>query len=272
MSAINLPNSSSPGRRRLILGLMLLAALGLGLTALARAEIAQKGDVRIAVNGKLSPTALPRHGEAPVRVTVSAKVSATGGGQPPAMRQLSIAVSKYGHLDTTGLPVCQLDQIQPSTTDDALAACRRSLIGQGTFLADVPESANAPFPSEGKIYAFNGESEGHPAILAHVYGVKPAPASYTMAFEITHSSGDYGTTLSATLPPVKLGSGAITGLSLSLGKNYTAKGRRRSLFSGSCPAPSGIHLVAFRFAKVRASFFDGPSLQTTLSRACTAKG
>jgi hypothetical protein len=187
------------------------------------------------------------------------------------MRQMSIAINRYGRLDTTGLPVCKLDQIQPATTGDALAGCRRSLIGEGRFLADVPEQGG-PFPSDGKIYAFNGELDGRPAILAHVYGVKPAPASFTMTFVITKSKGTFGTALKANLPPVKAGDGAITGISLSLGKTFSAAGQRRSLFSGSCPAPKGVPRAAFKFADASVTFADGRTLRSTLNRSCKAKG
>ncbi len=328
-------------RPLLLVGLLLAA---LALAAIARAEIDQKGEVRVNFEGKLTPSALPRSGDAPVRVAVSAKVTTASGDAPPAMRQMSIAINRYGRLDTTGLPVCRLEKIQPATTDDALAACRRSLIGEGRFSADVPDRGG-PFPSEGKIYAFNGElgcspaeattgrlwpstsrtqgvREGEraslpgrgssggrspvvaslsereqrtgdlsardlnprdrgqrdarcqprPAILAHVYGVKPAPASFTMAFVISRSKGTFGTTLSADLPPVKAGSGAITGISLSLGKNFTAAGKRHSLFSGTCPAPQGVRKAGFKFARASVAFAAGPTLSTTLNRACTALG
>ena len=48
---------------------------------------------------------------------------------------------------STGLPVCRVDQIQPSTTDGALAACRRSLVGEGHFSANVKLPEQSPFPS-----------------------------------------------------------------------------------------------------------------------------
>jgi hypothetical protein len=259
--------------RRASLPLILIGALlaALALAAIARAELDQGSGVRVNFQGKLTPQALPRSGEAPVRVAVSAKVMTTTGEAPPAMRQMSIAINRYGRLHTTGLPVCSLEQIQPATTDDALAACRRSLIGEGRFFADVPETGG-PFPSEGKIYAFNGSLDGRPAILAHVYGVKPAPASFTMAFVISRSKGTFGTTLKADLPPVKAGGGAITGISLSLGKNFKAAGKRRSLFSGSCPAPEGVRKAGFKFARASVTFAGGPTLQTTLNRSCTALG
>jgi hypothetical protein len=257
-----------PAKGRVVSVVVLIALLG--LAALAQAEVVQKDNLRVNFEGSLSPTALPRSSEAPVKVAVSAKVTSTNGKTPPPMRQIQIAINRYGHLDSTGLPVCQLDQIQPATTDDALDACRRSLVGEGRFLANV--SGRAPFPADGKIYAFNGEVDGRPAILAHVYGTSPAPASFTLAFVISKAGGTYGTTLKAALPPVDSGSGYITGIYLNLGKTYSAAGKRRSYFSASCPAPKGLSKAVFSFAKAAVSFTGGPTLSSVLTRTCKAKG
>lgn len=251
-----------------VAGLAILLAL-LCLGALAQAETVRKGDLQVRFEGKLAPQKLPRSGQAPVKVSVSAQVSSTGTEPPPPMRQISIAINKYGLLDPSGLPVCQLEQIQPATTDDALGACRRSLVGEGRFLANV--SGHAPFPADGKIYAFNGELEGRPAILAHVYGTKPAPASYTLAFVISRAKGTFGTTLKATLPPVTPGSGYITAIYLTLGKSFTSGGKRHSYFSASCPAPKGFPGASFPFAKASIGFQGGPTIDSTLNRTCKAK-
>jgi hypothetical protein len=255
-------------RRAALTGLLLVAVLGLG--AIARAETVQRDNLRVSFEGKLAPTSLPRSRQAPVRVSVSAKVTSTNATPPPPMQRMAIAINKYGHLDATGLPVCQLDQIQPATTDDALAACRRSLVGEGKFLATVV--GHAPFPSNGKIYAFNGELEGRPAILAHVYGTVPAPASYTIAFVVSKSKGTFGTTLKATLPPVKEGSGYITGIFLTLGKSFSSHGKKHSYFSASCPAPKGFSEAVFPFAEASVGFQGGRTLKSTLTRSCKAKG
>jgi hypothetical protein len=252
-----------------VAGLFGLLAL-LWLVAIAQAETAQEGNLRVSFEGQLSPQALPRSGQAPVKVSVSVKVASTDGAAPPPMREISIAINRYGRLDATGLPVCRLDQIQPATTDDALAACPRSLVGEGRFLADVV--GNAPFPADGKVYAFNGEVDGKPAILAHVYGTAPAPASYTLAFLVSRSKGTFGTTLKAKLPPVKADSGHITAIYLTLGKSFSAGGKRHSYFSASCPAPKGFTKAVFPFAKASVGFQGAPPLGTTLTRTCQAKG
>jgi hypothetical protein len=246
----------------------LLALLCLG--ALAQAETVRKGELQVRFEGKLAPQKLPRSGAAPVTVSVSAKVSSTGAQAPPPMRQIAIAINRYGRLDPSGLPLCQLEEIQPATTDDALAACRGSLVGEGRFLANV--SGHAPFPADGKIYAFNGEFEGKPAILAHVYGTAPAPASYTLAFVISRSKGTFGTTLKATLPPVAPGAGYITAIYLTLGKSFSAAGKRHSYLSASCPAPKGFPGASFPFAQASVGFQAGPTLSSTLNRSCQAKG
>lgn len=258
------------GRLRGSLAALLLLPALLGLVVQAGAETVRKGELQVAFEGKLTPNSLPRSGQAPITVSVSAKVSSTGTEPPPAMHQIEIAINAHGHVDPAALPVCSLEQIQPATTDDALAACKRSLVGEGRFLADV--SGHPPFPAEGKIYAFNGEVEGKPAILAHVYGTVPAPASYTLAFLISRSKGTFGTTLKATLPPVVPGSGYITAIYLKLGRTFSEGGRRRSYITASCPAPKGFPGAVFPFARASVGFQGGPTVGTTLTRSCKARG
>jgi hypothetical protein len=239
--------------------------------AIAAAETVQKGGLRANFEGKLAPTKLPRSSQAPVHVSVSAEVRSTTSKPPPPMREISIAINENGHLNNAGLPICRLDQIQPATTSDALAICRRSLIGEGRFTANVLLKGQAPFPNDGKVFAFNGNVDGKPAILAHVYGTQPAPASFTLAFVISRSRGTFGTTLKAKLPPVKEGAGYITGIYLSLGKSFVSHGKRNSYFTASCPLPRGVSSAVFPFAKASVGFQGGRSLGSVLVRTCKAK-
>jgi hypothetical protein len=248
--------------------LAVLAVLCLG--TMARAETVQHGNLRVSFQGELSPHSLPRTSDAPIKVSVAAKIASVTAKTPPQLRQMSIAINHYGHLDATGLPVCELDQIQPATTDDALAVCRRSLVGEGSFSAKVLLKGQAPFPSNGKVYAFNGELNGKPAILAHVYGTQPAPTSYTLPFVISRAKGTYGTTLTASLPAVTSNSGYVTGISLKLGKTYSYRGKRHSYLSASCPAPQGFPGTSFSFAKASFGFAGGQTLSSTLTRSCKA--
>ena len=239
--------------------------------AAGASEVTQRGHLRVTFDGALRPHALPRQGVAPVRVTVGAKIATTDAKTPPQLRKISIAINKNGRFDPTGLPICRLDQIQPSTTADALEACRSSLIGEGQFAAKVLLAGQAPFPSNGKVYAFNSRLDGKPAILAHVYGTQPAPASYTLPFVLSRAKGTFANVLSASLPAVTSNSGYITGLEMTLGRNFTYKGKRRSYLSAGCPAPKGFPGAVFSFA--RASFgFGSKTVSSTLSRSCRVEG
>jgi hypothetical protein len=252
--------------------LLFAAALTLALVGVAGAEITQHGTLRVSFNGKLTPHKLPRSGLAPVKVSVATKITTTNGQNPPQLRQIAIAINRHGHFSPQGLPLCSLEEIQPSTTAGALSACRGSLVGDGSFTAKVLISHQAPFPSEGKVYAFNGRYRGKPAILAHIYGTSPVPASYTIPFEVTPIKGTYGTLLSASLPLITGNSGYITGLSLALGRSFTFHGERRSYFSAGCPAPKGFAKAVFPFAKASFSFARQKSVSSVLTRSCGVGG
>jgi hypothetical protein len=318
------------------LALSLLIAFA-SLAAFAKAEITQKGDLRVSFQGKIQPHALPRSAAAPVTVSVGTRIATADGASPPQLRSISIAVNRNGHFQPAGLPVCNLRDIQPATNANALAACRSALIGHGTFSAKVLLPQSSPFPSNGKVLAFNGvigcrpgerrlrhlapdsrarhsthllwlgpgrlwpsssrtqEGRGgerapardpnpsdrgqrdakchsRPAILAHVYGPKPIPTSYTIPFVLKQSMGTFGTTLTASLPQVTGNSGYITGLTLNLERSFSSHGKRRSYVSASCPAPRGIALVSFPFARASFGFAGGRALTSTLTRSCMVAG
>jgi DNA-binding beta-propeller fold protein YncE len=234
-------------------------------------ELVQQGRLRVAFEAAFAPKALPRSGAAPIGVSVGAKISSADGGEPPQLRRISIALNREGRLDLTGLPVCHLREIEPATTANALAACRGALVGEGHFEAKVHLDSQSPFPSSGKLYAFNARLHGRPAILAHVYGTDPVPTSYTLPFEIGKSKGTFGTTLRASLPRVTGSSGMVTGLSMELGRRFSYRGRRHSYLSAGCPAPKGFSGAPFPLAKAKLGFAGGKSLSKTLTRNCRVR-
>jgi hypothetical protein len=251
------------------LALTTTAAL-LALASLAGAETIQKGAVRIAFNGKITPQKLPREGMASVAVAVSTKIAAAKGKPLAQLRKIEIAINRHGALDSTGLPVCEISDIQPATTEKALQACRGSLVGEGHFAAEVALSRQATFPSAGKMFAFNGTYKGRPAILAHVYGDQPVPTSFTLPFVISQSKGTFATTLTATFPAAD--NNLVTAIDLELQRTYPYRGQKRSYASAGCPAPKGFPGASFPFAKASYVFAGGRKLSSTLTRSCRARG
>jgi hypothetical protein len=217
------------------------------------------------VDGALTPKRLPRKGSAPVSVSVKGEIEALGGTEDlPQLQKLQIAINSAGHLDVAGIPHCRIGHINPSTNRQALEACRSSLIGEGSFSANVVLPEQSPFPSKGKLLAFNGTIGRQPAVFAHIYGTDPLPTSYVFAFRITQRpKGTYGTILETSFPRATGDWGYVTGLELNLDKRFLTAG---------CPAPAGFSKVVFPLMKTSFQFKGGLNLQNTLTRSCQAKG
>lgn len=257
--------------RRALLAATLLA-LGALLVPLASAEVSQKRGVRVSVDGSLAPSKLPRDGAAPVAVSFSGEIGSTKSSGPPQLRKVEIAINRHGHLDTRGLPRCEMGDIDPSTTQEAIAACRSSLIGEGRFSANVKLPEQSPFPSKGKILAFNGRFGGRPAVFAHIFGTSPVPTSIVLPFAIADAGGTFGTVLTASLPQATGDWGYVTGIGMTLKRKYSFRGERRSYMSAGCPAPAGFRQVFFPLARTTFSFEGGLAVTSTLTRSCRVRG
>jgi hypothetical protein len=266
---------TTPARRR---GAVLLAALLatsalVGLAASSSlAEVSQLGSLRVSVEGQISPRALPRSAAAPVAVSFAGRITSVDGSPPPQLEAISIAINRHGQLTRRGIPNCRMGRIDPSTTTEALAACRSSLVGEGTFSANVKLPEQSPFPSQGKVWAFNGRFRGKPALLAHIYGTNPVPTSYVLPFTIEKSRGAYGTVLTASLPRVTGDWGFVTGISMRLARRFSFRGRQQSYLAAGCPAPRGFATAVFPLAQTKFSFEGGKVLTSTLNRTCLVRG
>jgi hypothetical protein len=238
----------------------------------ARAETEIKDGVKVSVTGKLTPTVLPRRGTAPIGVSIGGKIALTRPGTLPKLTRLTIALNRNGHLDTRGLPRCRIRRILPSTSREALASCGAGLVGEGSFAANVKIPEQSPFPSQGKVLAFNGRFHGQRAILAHIYGTVPVPTSYVLPFTISRTAGTYGTVLEADFPEVTGDWGYVTDIAMSLHRRFAYRGRTRGYLNAGCPAPKGFTVVTFPLVRTRFEFDNGLTIATTLNRTCRAKG
>lgn len=250
---------------------MLAAACLAAIPGPAAAEVVQRGAVRVAVDGGVTPKRLPRHGAAPISVRIEGRITPVGSAGLPQLRRIEVAINSHGRVDRRGLPRCSVGRIQPSTTDDALKLCRGALVGRGRFSANVVLPEQSPFPSRGRVLAFNGTHRGRPAILAHIYGTTPAPTSRVLPFVMRRAKGTFGTVLSASLPQVTNQWGYVTGISITLHRLFRDSGRTRSFVSASCPAPAGFPGALFPFARARFEFAGSLGLESVLSRACAVR-
>jgi len=249
------------------LGALLLAS------ALASAEVAQKGTLRVNVSGKLSPQRLPRTGAAPIEVSVGGQISTTDKSPPPRLQNIAIELNKGGRIDYTGLPLCPYGAIQTASSQRALSACKAALVGKGSFDAEITLAGQAPYAIKGKLLAFNGQSKGKPVLFGQIYASHPFATSFVIVFAIKKiGKGTYGTALRAQLPKALSTWGKLTGIELRLSRHYSYKGSSHSYLSAGCPAPRGISKASFAFARASFGFEGGKVLSSTLNRSCRVGG
>ncbi len=245
----------------------------LGTAAIAQAEITQQGTLRLDVDGKLAPSALPRKGASPISVSVNWGLSTTDQSAVPKLKKLSIAINRHGHFDTAGLPTCEVSRIQPASTSRAISACRSSLVGKGSFSANVALQGQVPYATGGSLAVFNGKKHNKPVLLGQIYSAHPFPTSFVIVFSVNNKPhGAYGTSLSATIPRALSSWGNLTGIKMRLSRRYRVAGKRHSYVSAGCPAPKGFPRATFPLAQASFGFAGGTKLSSVFTSTCRARG
>lgn len=258
-------------RRRIAIPIA-IALAALACVGVARGELSQSGDLRIAFDGGFTPRMLPRDRLAPVTINVTGSIRTTDGSRPPQLRRMVVAINRNGRLFTRGLPACPAGLLQSTTTEAALERCGPALVGRGSFATNVDFPNSSAFPAQGETLAFNGRSDGRPAILMHFYVSTPVQATLVIPFKIGHRSrGEFGTVLSARIPLLAGDQGYVTDIGLTIGRKFRYGGNRHSLLSASCAAPAGFPGAVFEFAKGSFYFANGQKLTTSLTRDCRVR-
>ena len=211
---------------------VVLAALLLLATAIATAATIQQGDLRITVLAQVKPYKLPRTHPAPIAVFVAGHLQNANGGIPHKLQRMTIRVNKHGLLQSKGLPVCQVHQIQPASDERALENCGDAVIGAGQFWANIVLPDQGAYRTQGRLLIFNGRDKGgRPQILAHIYTTHPFVSSFVIPFSMKRiSKGSYGTELKASLPEALGSWGYLDRIKLTLKRKYTYRGQHLSYF------------------------------------------
>jgi hypothetical protein len=222
--------------------------VGLTLLALsvpvATATVIQSGNLRVTVLAQVEPPKLPRRTPAPIAVFISGHVGSVDGSIPPQLQKMTVKVNRHGLLQSKGLPVCRLPQIQPGSTERALANCSDALVGSGRFWASVVFPEQRPYPT----------------------------SSFVVSFALKHiDQGPYGTELSASLPQALGDWGFVDRIKLTLKRKYRYLGKELSYFNAACPAPKGTTSASFPLATADFSFAGGEQISVTVPKSCRVK-
>lgn len=254
--------------RRALTAALLAALLVFGVSAGSRAEVTATHDAIITFNSRISPRILPRSGSAPVAIHIEGHVKKRKGRRAASLTKIEIAIHKAATLVSKGLPTCDIAEIDPASSAEALAKCPHAQIGHGRIRAEstFPGQPNASF--DGRVLLFNGRLEdGRPAILIHVFNASP-PSSFVVPFTISKRRGLYGTVLTARVRINRWS--RVTDFNLVLNRSFRSAGHRHSYLNASCPVPKGFSVGFSPFVRATLSFSNGARAHITVVSSCEA--
>jgi hypothetical protein len=253
-------------RKKLLRALTIVGVLCLAGAGTAYALRLQVGKIILITNGGFTPTELPKHEDAPIRLYGFIRISTTDGTPPSPLRQFTIEFDKHGHVETRGLQVCTRARLIATTTAQARAKCRGAIVGKGFGTAEVNFPDQAPIPASSPLTVFNGpKKNGNPTVFGHAYLTVGGPSTFIVPVEIQKiNKGRYGFRTVAEIPRIVNGYGTPKFGRLTIGRTWNYKGKKLSYANARCPDGRLQARGQFTFA-------DGTFLQGTIFRPCTVK-
>ncbi len=251
-------------RKTLLRALVVVGVLALVAAGSAYALRIQGGNIVITTDGGFSPTKLPKHEFAPIKLHGYGKISTADGSPPPILKQLAFWFDKHGAVETRGLPVCSAGKLAATTTPQARKLCPGAIVGTGFGTAVVYFPEQAPIPASSPLTIFNGpKKHGDPTVFVHAHLTVPGPTTFVVPVEIQKvHDGRYGFKTVAEIPKIAGGYGVPIYGRLTIGRTWHYKGRTLSYANASC-ADGRLQ------AKVQATFKDSTVMQGTLFKPCT---
>ena len=228
---------------------LLAAALLLLAAGIAHAGASiESGPVALKVDAQFQPRLLPKHSFAPVEFEGEADIGGRGAPMPPPLERIVVDFDRDGRLSVAGLPTCAPETIISAGVAEARRLCRGAIVGTGEIEADVG-LAGGVVVARSPLTIFNGPPvDGHPTAILHARTTVPATQTYAIVVPIEKRRGEFRYRATVEIPPLAGGLGALTHLSVKIGRRYTAGGQQRSYVSARCSDGILRSQAAFEFA------------------------
>lgn len=242
---------------------VLVVALLLVAAGSALAITLHASNLVITTDGGFSPTSLPKHRFAPIRLHGYGKIATEDGSEPPVLETVTLWFDKHGAVETRGLPTCTPGKLKATTTAQARKLCPGAIVGKGYGKAVVVFPEQAPIPAGSAITLFNAKPKhGNPVILAHAHLTYPGPTTFVVPIEIQKVHlGRYGFKTVAKIPRIAGGAGIPLYARISVGRTWKFKGKKLSFANAGCPDGRLQAKGQFRFK-------DGTFLQGSVFKKC----
>jgi hypothetical protein len=217
--------------------ILIATALGLLIAAgSASALRVRAGDLILNADGGFTPTALPKHTDAPITLHGGGKLSTVSGAVPPIVKTIVIEFDRHGHVETTGLATCTAGKLEATTVPIARRNCPGAIVGEGFGRGVIVFPEQKPIKVSSPITIFNGpRKHGDPTVFAHFFTTVPVPTAFVIPIVIEKiHKGVYGYRTEAKIPPIAGGAGHPLAGHLKIGRKWTFKGQRHSYVNARC--------------------------------------
>jgi hypothetical protein len=254
-------------RKRLTFALIGAVVMAAAVAATASAVLTAPDGNTQSIAVKFTPQKLSKTEPTPVTLDVTTKTTSTtspNGVPSPAVRAV-VDFDKSAAIFSKGYPTCEARQIESTSTEQALQACKTAKIGTGTASAYIPVGKQV-FTEKLTVTAFNGKPQGSkPVVLLHTYGLEPVQVTQVLTGVVSkYNKEGYGPRLDVTIPPIAGGTGALIEFHAKIFKKFKYKGKLRSYVTAMCKTKK---------LKARGEFVykDGETLTPAITGKCTQK-
>lgn len=253
-------------RKTLLRANVLGAVLVLVIVGTAVAIKLEAANLVVTTDGGFTPTTLPKKGYAPIKLHGYGKIETKDGSPPPVLETVTIWFDKHGEVETRGLPKCTPGKLKATTTAQARKLCPGSIVGKGFGKAVVIFPEQGPIPASSPITLFNAAPKnGNPVVLAHAHLTVPGPTTFVVPIEIEKvKKGRYGFKVEARIPKIAGGSGIPLYARMTVGREWTYKGKKLSFANAGCPDGR-------LQAEIQARFKDDTFLKGSVFKTCKGR-
>jgi hypothetical protein len=231
----------------------------------ASAALVKVGDLVLEADGGFTPQKLPRKAFAPIDFQGHANLSTRSGAMPPVLQQAVIDFDRDGRLTTGGLATCPPDRVADASPMAARQSCSAAIVGKGRIEALVTPPGQPTTATGSLLTLFNGPRQGGDAtVIAHAQITSPALQTFAIVIPVERRKGRFRYRATLNVPPITIGTGALTHVDVRVGRRYTSQGVRRSYVSARCS--DNVLETHGRF-----TFSDGTVIDGSVMKGCFAR-
>jgi hypothetical protein len=259
------------GRRRALIPVAVVVAIGLLAAPVVHGERAQFGSLIVYLRGGISPRTLPRDHSTPVSVRLEAGIQTSESIPLPRVKKIRLELAYRGVLDTEGLAVCSRTRLRALDTRHAVAACGAAIVGTGSLYSRVFLPSQPPFGLQFQLLAFNGKTDkGQTAIWVLAYSPNP-PVSFVLPFHVRRQSGPFGTVLVSVVPRNVGPWPHFAHFNMVVARHFRYLGHTHSYLRASCPLPPRFTSGLLSLARATFSIENRPDYNVETVRTCRAE-